>query len=164
MPPRKFGPEPDSDAARDGVFHGERVVALENDARLEPDAFAVLVADAAQLLASVKPDEVRLLQFLETDGVALFVQRRVGHGEVDVLAADEVLLVVFVFRYGGRLRVGAHADVVQGGLLVLHQVESQVGVVFLVEDHRVGHERRRGEHVQVHCGGLFAFHGAQLCG
>ena len=71
--PRKFGPEPDSDAARDGVFHGERVVALENDARLEPDAFAVLVADAAQLLASVKPDEVRLLQFLETDGVALFV-------------------------------------------------------------------------------------------
>ena len=60
LAPGEFGPEPDAEAARDGVLHDEGVIALENVVRLESDAVAEIAANLVQLLGAVQADEVRV--------------------------------------------------------------------------------------------------------
>ena len=139
LAPGEFGPEPDAEAARDGVLHDEGVIALENVVRLESDAVAEIAANLVQLLGAVQADKVRVAQLVERYAVALLVLCVVGYGQKDFFGTHEYFFVGVLLR--SVFREGLHADVVEGGFFFLHEVKADARSFLFVLDDGVRHER-----------------------
>ena len=152
LAPGELGPESHAQAARDGVLDHKGVVALENQVGLETYTVAVIFTDGVELLGTVKADKVSVAQFMQRDAVALLVFRRIGYSKVDVLGTDKNLFVGIFLR--AVIGESLDGNVVEGGFLFLHQVETERRSVFLVLDNRIGHKGRGRQDLEAHGNGL----------
>ena len=156
--PCKFRPKPDSDIRCNHVFHGRRVVALENDLRREPRMLAEPVADITELSGTKETDKSIVCRFFKPHRFPSLVFPIFRHRKIDFLTACKAVL--FLLPLIEQLR--GHGNIIKLALRILLELEIDLFMFFLIFDDCLHHKPRRCQHVHMDGLPLQRYHHFQL--